>query len=525
MWEDDLIQRGSRRILERTRAVPGYLSMLGFLCLMAFQSPVGADWATFGRFDAIAEIRLVGRQAHVDLRFRDDTARERLGLMTDSTLPARLDEVIGIEGSTIEPDSVQAETIRPDGRSSGQAAISWRLKVPEGRQSLKIQTRLKEGSGTLGVIVLDRGIPVADLGPLVPSMRIQINDENPWDSRFLEVSRVRMHSTPRSYLYLDADFIRHELLIPLRSLEASPEAVNSFGNDPEAIKAKLSSGMTELARLKVNGRLLEPQVEQISLLSYDRTGMLPVALGAEESGNEKLVGAVLLYPLGQPIETLELEWRLFPKRMESERPISIVVGRETFEGSVSAQSPVFSFQRDDLLDGSVLNGAKNLPEATRHPHPDSGQIAEILEILLLNAYRAFAIRDEESALDRLALSLSGNLLETIYLQQRKSFLKRDLGLAGEGRVNRIVMTRVSIFPKDAGWRGFSLAAIHARGPAEISLEASWRAIGEVSHWGHSHPRDNGYQAQIRLQKSEDGGWRLTGMNFIDGHGLAEAVRP
>lgn len=137
--------------------------------------------------------------------------------------------------------------------------------------------------------------------------------------------------------------------------------------------------------------------------------------------------------------------------------------------------------------------------AAPEPLPEDAAKAE-LHALLHNVYRAFQIRGEEAAYDRLALSLDGDILDDIYLRQRQALRQRTQGLGGEGRVNRIEILDSRIARDDS---------------RDLRIAARWVAHGTVSHWGHSHERSNEYRANFVLRPALDGRWKITGLEFLD----------
>ena len=141
---------------------------------------------------------------------------------------------------------------------------------------------------------------------------------------------------------------------------------------------------------------------------------------------------------------------------------------------------------------------------------DDDRIEPLLQALLHNAYRAFQLHDEEKAYDRLAKSLDGDLLEDIYLQQRKAMLGLSKGLGGEGQVDRIEVLE-------------SHAHKLGQQPGMLRVTSRWLAHGTVSHWGHSHERHNLYQAHLTLRKTNGAGWKIVGMEFLDGQRLGQGA--
>jgi len=117
---------------------------------------------------------------------------------------------------------------------------------------------------------------------------------------------------------------------------------------------------------------------------------------------------------------------------------------------------------------------------------------EVTYTLLRNIYHSFDYRDESAIYDTLAASISGPLLERVYLE-----INASLDLEKEGgarvRVTDVALRRCEVLPRvsrDGIWQ---------------TIE--WVAVGQVSHWGHSHLRTNRYQADCRLV-AEDGRWRM-----------------
>lgn len=48
----------------------------------------------------------------------------------------------------------------------------------------------------------------------------------------------------------------------------------------------------------------------------------------------------------------------------------------------------------------------------------------------------------------------------------------------------------------------------------FAVQSTWTVVGTVEHWGHIHTRTNQYQAIFYLEPI-DGSWKLTGMNLLD----------
>ena len=126
--------------------------------------------------------------------------------------------------------------------------------------------------------------------------------------------------------------------------------------------------------------------------------------------------------------------------------------------------------------------------------------AVVLHSLLKNVYRAFDFREEEVVYDKLAMTVSGDLLVDIYLQNRKSLEIQRAGGA-QAKVQTIEILGVTTQGSDKNSRA-------------LDFNASWTVLGTVGHWGHVHARKNQYEAIVTVEPVE-GAWKITGLELIE----------
>ncbi len=132
----------------------------------------------------------------------------------------------------------------------------------------------------------------------------------------------------------------------------------------------------------------------------------------------------------------------------------------------------------------------------------------LLQALLKNVYRAFDFRNEEDVYDKLALSVSGDLLTDIYLQHRKSMAVQQAGGA-QAKIKEVAVEQAS--------------AERVAGDAlNYALHGQWTALGTVGHWGHLHQRKNRYEAVITVA-AEDGHWKIVGLDLRDEQRIDQAA--
>jgi hypothetical protein len=134
----------------------------------------------------------------------------------------------------------------------------------------------------------------------------------------------------------------------------------------------------------------------------------------------------------------------------------------------------------------------------------------VLNSLLKNIYRSFDFREEEDVYDRLATSVSGDLLSEIYLQNRKSMVVTQAGGA-RARVKEVKILDVDVNNPDNN----SLALL---------FRAKWTAMGTVGHWGHIHMRKNEYEANITVEPV-GGAWKITGLELLEEQRIDPYAQP
>ncbi len=133
---------------------------------------------------------------------------------------------------------------------------------------------------------------------------------------------------------------------------------------------------------------------------------------------------------------------------------------------------------------------------------------QILSCLLYNVYRSFDHHDERLVYDRLAQSISGDLLSDVYLETRKSMeVKNQGGL-------RISVKEVSVTELDSVDGNV----------AEPTFQCRWRVSGWIGHWGHIHRRENEHAALITIA-ARNGRWKITSMEMLDERSIDTARTP
>jgi hypothetical protein len=134
------------------------------------------------------------------------------------------------------------------------------------------------------------------------------------------------------------------------------------------------------------------------------------------------------------------------------------------------------------------------------PQPITVKEAQpVLQALLRNTYHAFEQRDESAVYDVLARSISGDLLQRIYLQTTQALALE----ATDGTRVKITDLAVDVDAVTPQADGKSFVA-----------HGQWTAFGRVGHWGHQHLRVNKYKANMTVEPV-DGAWKMTGLEVLE----------
>ena len=365
-----------------------------------------------------------------------------------------------------------------------------------------------------------------------------------------------------AYLYLEPYQLRVEVLIHMPEMleelgqpipnDLSPEQQKSL---TEAAAKKVEPWLS----LSLDGAALShPPLSSASAVKGVPGRTEPVGPKDHVAPADSMVGFVWEVPMPNVPKTLQLTWQGFDTRIAS-LPGAIFAGQASQEFELSAASPAFNWQSHGeinlrkplvavppppavpiigislaalaaLLVGGVLVLKTTRPATSSRWAAALGVLAvaaflwvmqvlsvsikspitpkvettkkqaqDILGALLRNTYRAFDQTTESGIYDVLARSISGDLLQKIYLQTIGA-LTLDGQDGTRVRVNDFSITIDQVIPL----------------PDKRGFEATgqWNALGTVGHWGHVHMRMNQYKARITVEPV-DGAWKMTALQVLE----------
>ncbi len=469
---------------------------------------IGLADSPLDREATLADLSLTPHAMQLTLRLREsDLPAIRGGQPATCDLACvgrSLIKLHGPDGKRLAPlETLLTEA--PTGEREHRVQI--RQSYPLGTATERLVIEPGENTTYPALLVLQEGVAVSDRIRLNRPGKLALDWTNPWRSRFDQDNWRRHHLQPRSYIYVEPHEIRHEWLQPLVALPPALRQTAGLNNmrliepaERQPLLERLTASLIEAQHLEIDGLPAVPAVDRVIFVHQTSAGTEPVPPDETVPAHAAQLGIMLSYPPGKPASQFRLDWQLFSPG-EVVHEIQVIRRQESLDAEVTPSHPQLDWSPEDMLDSPKPVAENDKPlTGNGGPAPDLGK-------LLLTAYQAFSIREEESAYDGLALSLVPPLLDQVYLDQRRALIRKARGLGGDSQVQRVELTALETLDSE---------------PASRRIDASWVAHGQVSHWGHAHERHTRYRALVTLIRQDDGTWKIGHLDFIDGQGLDAA---
>ena len=354
---------------------------------------------------------------------------------------------------------------------------------------------------------------------------------------------ITSYSGLYSYIYLTDREVRHEILVPLLTFEkwlplprANPEFIEVAEQD--AARQKITEWFRGRNPVEIDGVPVQPILQRLQFFGLDIRDFAQNAEPRRVSAYQARLGIILVYPAKDPPNRVRLTWDSFQEAAPFLR--SVVYDHEknpteeyfvrdqprwewTREGnppathnfkttlvtapekSISEKSMRFLIAAPLLalalyagllrnhpmrrIGSTIAGGACVLvgicfwhtPAAATPPNAKA--VTTHAATLLQNIYRAYDYRDKSDVYDALAHSVTGDLLEELFLKIQSGLRMQEQGGA-VARVKRVRITHIEMAAPGPG--------------ARLTVDCTWRVKGTVEHWGHIHTRENEYTARIHL---------------------------
>jgi hypothetical protein len=340
----------------------------------------------------------------------------------------------------------------------------------------------------------------------------------------------------------------------------------------EPLKKRIGDFLLQHSKVRIDGQSLRPILDRTSFVKYTMTRTFFIDQPEQMPLNTAMMGVIVTYLTKKIPQKVTVDWDLFSERIQKV-PTNAVDPAGPFPSYVTPEDNLLTWNNylktyqmptvaevtvDDALHhiklplASVLclvlivpvglkiwklrknSGKIGLPlivivvliagsillypflkvsvarPSILAPEMSDKKAVAVLESLLKNIYRSFDFRVEEDVYDRLATSVSGDLLSDIYLQNRRSLVVTQAGGA-QARVKEVKIQDVAV------------STLKDR-PLGLLFHAKWTALGTVGHWGHVHTRENQYDANITVEPV-DAVWKITSLELLEEKRIDPYAKP
>jgi len=368
----------------------------------------------------------------------------------------------------------------------------------------------------------------------------------------------RLTNPVMSYLSVEPYEVRQEVLLQARA------AVQFLGVDDkgmgsipvtslEPVKIGILDVVQKANPIFIDGRAATPVLTRADFVTLGPAGVITRQEPVAESLDNGIVGLTLVYEIPGMADEIRIDWQLFSETV----PKIEATTSDPFGGATMILSPeenvlhwksrlsgyrvpvieeitvekprlpvvsfviflmtlcllLLSIARKSVLSGRplfftiaalgfvvypFLRFPVDLPWVVQWK-PSTERTSIILDGLLTNVYRAFDVRAESRVYDRLATSVMGDQLLQIYLENRRAL---ELENRGGAQANVDEVEVLSVNQVTASEHGGFIA------------DAVWTVSGSVSHFGHTHYRQNRNHALVTFVMDGDV-WKIRSIELIE----------
>ena len=360
------------------------------------------------------------------------------------------------------------------------------------------------------------------------------------------------------YLSVEPFEIRQEILVQASSameiLGKGYDYLTSIPVDLQSgIKEDLQDSVISNTTLFIDGQMVFPSEMQANFATLNRGGVSTRKNPVDESLENGIIGISLIYDTESFPDSILVDWTLFPPSVRSieasavdpHGALTVMMNPDDYKFLWKSRLAGFKvpdvraveFSRPSVPAISLLLWMGILvfvlymvvsrkPVIVRYwmiaivgigfacfpflrfnadfpfipqGKPSRERTGIIINDLLTNVYMAFDRRTEEDVYDRLALTVSGDQLTDIYLQNRQSMAMENRGGA-RAKVDEVNVQE--------------LYAVERAEYDGLVADVLWTVRGSVNHFGHTHYRQNQYRALVSFN-SDNETWKIYHIETID----------
>ena len=303
---------------------------------------------------------------------------------------------------------------------------------------------------------------------------------------------IASYSVLYSFLYITPREVRHEILIPMLTLEKwvplqrkEPDFLDV--EEQKAAQKSLADFFRKGNPVTINGMVITPTLSRVSFFGLDIRDFALNAPPRRVNVYQARVGLILSYRPSSPVRHLTVQWDAYNKYAPILKSLVLVNDDEPFTQFFVKNAPGFQWtlakvKRDNPQ--SVKTGLK-----MQQISQSWGQ--QIADGILRNVFTAINRDDDGAVFDALAVSVSPKLIREIYLQIKRALVVAEQGSASL-HVRDVTVESVEIILNTGN---------------QIRMRCRWEVTGTVEHWGHLHTRVDEFVGELTLSR-ERTGWLL-----------------
>ncbi len=380
-----------------------------------------------------------------------------------------------------------------------------------------------------------------------------------------ETLGITSYSSVYSFIYIDPGEVRHEILIPLATLNTilpirhADPAFLSVAEQP-AVRRQIEIWLSELEPAEINGQDVRPEFSRIDFYGLKLRDFARRAEPQRVSFASGRVGIILRYvaPEG-PVRQAALSWNLFRSSLRKIRsvvmPWSGAARRFEFSRFKAPADNVLSWEADpETVIARAAAVPRRLPDRPRLQIPLVSILLFLCSLVLLLTRRRMFIAGAAVCLaaaglswplvridvphplrpvPRLTEERAGRIVQQLHrgtydaLQfgsERQIYAALDRFVAGDLLENLYLQLRDSLAVREQGGAVARVRAVDYLEGQTVHLpdrnipwpgffyRLTWQVTGTVEHWGHVHERRNQFSAVLGIQPVE-GRWKITSLDI------------
>ena len=463
----------------------------------------------------------------------------------------------------INPTTRQRVPEPPEDKRVLYAEIEY--PFAERPKSLTVVPPLDEAGVALvntGFIAYHKAVPIIDFRYLSAPATVNLNWDDPWYSRFENPGLKRHHkSALMSFLYVEPNEVRHEVLARIRDLEEWMDlGLGSRDNiEPEewdGLMARVGAFLLTKNPVVIDGSPVEPTLTRTNFVTVGLRGIQVIEEPRRLDVSTAILGVILSYRTDGMPEEVTVDWELFTDQIQRV-PATAIDPAGPFMSYADPDDRIIAWQ-NHLIDyrpptveavplgpghrlrlplaalvllllsvaagglavkprlvtrkawtgaaaaglfGAVLLSSSAVYEVA-NPFvgpPDNDAAAKIVGQLAGNLHNALQLREEGKLHDAMALNIAPEKLDEVVPEVRRA-LAIEIQGGGTARVDSVD----EVVVKD-------IESLDGGGFRALS---EWRANASAGHWGHLHQRRMRFSALMEMQPVESA-WKLTGLTVVD----------